>query len=112
MGGMRVCVVQAIAHADNLFSEEGNGWKVPSLHPAAAVRIERWAKEGTSLVRWAGFVTAVQQQVRTAVVELAYHLFEIWSDWPTGLEEKACSDWLRFSIRLALIGLGSALGLL
>lgn len=71
---MRFVVVQAIAHADSLFSEEGNGWSVPTLHLAAAVRIDRWVKEGTILVRWAGFVTAVQQQVRTASAFVAVNI--------------------------------------
>lgn len=59
-----LCDMQAIAHADKLFGEEGQGWKVPPLYPAVASRMDRWASGGSALIRWGSFVKGVQQQVR------------------------------------------------
>lgn len=54
---------QVIAHAAKLFSNEGEGWMALSLYPALARRVERWVREGATLVRWSKFVSAVQRQV-------------------------------------------------
>ena len=54
---------QVIAHAAKLFSNDDEGWLALSLYPAIARRVERWVREGATLVRWSKFVSAVQRQV-------------------------------------------------
>ncbi|CAN0025441.1 unnamed protein product, partial [Ectocarpus sp. 12 AP-2014] len=54
---------EAIAHADKLFGQEGEGWAALPLYPSLARRVERWSGEGSTLVRWPKFVTAVQRQL-------------------------------------------------
>lgn len=57
---------QAISHADKLFGQEGEGWAAPPLYPAMARRLERWAGEGSTMVAWPKFFSAVQRQVTPA----------------------------------------------
>lgn len=56
-------VMQAIAHADRIFGEDGEGWMVSPFHLETSRRIERWVEEGANVVRWPEFVSGTRRQV-------------------------------------------------
>lgn len=64
--------MQAIAHADSIFGEDGEGWMVSPFHVETSRRMERWVQDGAKVVQWIELVAGIRRQVFVQLARLAW----------------------------------------